>query len=148
MREFDINNDERISEIISVKLDNAYCIPLYVKMYNKLIDLRDIDEIDNFIPSGFKVGFGVRRSIFDKCSFPIKYLNHFDILRRFRKFNEKINNDEEFFVFESSEPYEDINHDMFKQIDYYYWMIRKYLEDNMRKIREDNMKRIKEELNK
>ena len=143
IREFDIDDNKRIVELIGNRKEGAYVIPLYIRIYNKRIDLRDIDEIDNFIPSAMRIGFGGLYGVLNKTQFPIKYIDQFDIVRKFTNFDEKINVDYQYFVFESSDPYWNIDHEIFDQVDYYYWMIRMYLEERMKMIRK---KRIEETL--
>lgn len=142
IREFDIMNNDRILELINKRKEGAYVIPLYIRIYNKLIDLRDIDKIDNFIPSAMKVGFGGMYGILNRTQFPIKYIDNFDIVRKFNMFDTRINNDVQCFVFESSDPYWNIDHDIFEQIDYYYWMIRMYLEERMKMLKIKNKDKI------
>lgn len=147
MRMFDIDDNDRIMELINKRKDGAYVMPLYIKLYNNRIDIRDIDEIDNFIPSAFKIGFGAKYGVMNKAQFPINYIMNFDIIKKFNHFDEKINNDVQCFVFESSEPYSNINHDIFEQMNYYYWIIRDYLENRMKKINEVKRKKLLEEMN-
>ena len=144
IREFDMSDDDRIVELIKKRKDGAFVMPLYIRIYNNRYDIRDIDLIDNFIPSAMRIGFGGMYGVLNKTQFPIKYINQFDIVRKFNHFDEVLNNDVQYFVFESSDPYWNIDHDIFEQIDYYYWMIREYLEERMKEIRR---KRIEESMN-
>ena len=141
MRTFNIEDRDRIVELIKRRKDNAYVMPLYIKLYNDRIDIRDIDEIDNFIPSAMKIGFGSVNGLFNKTNFPIKYSNNFEFVSRFTHYDDKMNTDYQYFVFESSDPYSNIDHDIFEQMSYYYWTIREYLENRMISIR---AKRIKD----
>ena len=144
IRKFDIEDDNRIVELIKKRKVGAYTIPLYIRIYNDLIDIRDIDKINNFIPSAMKVGFGSMYGVLNRTQFPIKYIDHFDIIRKFNYFDEVINNDIQCFVFESSDPYSNIDHDIFEQIDYYYWLIRNYLEERMKIIRKQRMETLRD----
>lgn len=142
MKKFFIDDEQRIAELIRRRKSDAYVMPLYVKIYNDLIDITELDSIDNYSPSAMKVGFGSRYGLFDdKPQFPIDHIYEFDIVRKFTLFDGRINNDVQYYVFESSDPYGNINHPIFEQMSYYYWEIRDYLEDRMKIIR---AKRIKE----
>jgi hypothetical protein len=141
MRTFDINDTERIVELVRKRKSDAYVMPLYIKIYNERIDIRDIDEIDNYTPSSLKIGFGAVTGLFNKTNFPIKLSNSFDFVSRFTHYDDKMNTDYQYFVFESSDPYSNIDHDIFEQMSYYYWIFRNYLEDRMKSIR---AKRIKD----
>ena len=143
LRVFDMDDNDRIVELIGKRKREAYVIPLYIRIYNNRYDLRDIDEIDNFIPSAMRIGFGAMYGVLNKTQFPIKYIDQFDIVKKFNQFDERFNVDYQYFVFESSDPYWNINHDIFEQVDYYYWMIRNYLEERMKIIRK---KRIEESM--
>ena len=144
MRKFDIDDNARIMELIHKRKDGAYVMPLYIKMYSDLIDIRDIDEIDNFIPSAMRIGFGSMYGVLNKTQFPIKYIDQFDIVKKFTMFDDKLNNDVQCFVFESSDPWWNIDHCIFEQIDYYYWMIRGYLEERMKIIRKQKSEMLRD----
>lgn len=141
LREFNIDDNDRIYELINLRKKDAYVMPLYIKIYNSIYDIRDIDSIDNFNPSAMKLGYGSIYGLFNKTQFPIKYIDSFDIVKQFTVFDERINIDMKCYVFESSDPYSNINHPIFEQMSYYYWLFRDYLDNRMKEIR---AKRIKE----
>ena len=142
---FDINDNARIYELIRNRKEGAFVMPLYIKIYNSIYDIRDIDEIDNYVPSALKIGFGSIYGFFNKTQFPIKYIDSFDIVKQFTIFDDRINNDMNCYVFESSDPYSNINHDIFEQISYYYWLFRDYLDNRMKDIRAERIRKAMEE---
>lgn len=145
MKKFYIEDHNRIADLIERRKEDAVVMPLYVRIYNELVDLRSLDEIDNYAPSAMKVGFGARYGLFDpKPQFPLEHLYDVEVVDKFTLFNSEINNDIQYYVFESSDPYGNINHPMFEQMAYYYWMIRDYLEDRMKIIRANKIKEMME----
>lgn len=130
MRNFilDNTNEDNIIELIGRRKEGAYVMPLYAKMYHDRIDLRDIDEITNFNPSGFKLGFGAVYALFEKPRFPIQHINLFDVVYQFKKFDEEMNIAKQYYVIESSNmTVFDLEHPIFEQINYYYDMFSEHL---------------------
>lgn len=139
------NSEQIIARLIKNRKDDAYVMPLYIKIYNDIIDIRNIDSIENFTPSSLKVGFGAVCGCFVNNQFPIKYIDNFDIVRTFSLFDPVMNTDYQYYIFESSDPYGNIDHPIFEQIGYYYWMIREKLEDNQKRIRLEKIRKAMEE---
>ena len=145
MREFDINDNQLIHDLVSLRAEGAYVMPLYIEIYNDIVDIRNIDSITNFTPSSLKIGFGSVCGVFQKNQFPLKYIDHFDIISTFSMFDSVINNDLRYYVFESSDPYGNIEHPIFEQMSYYYWTIRERLEENQKKVRLEKIRKSMEE---
>ena len=96
---FDIDNHEKIMELISAKHPDAYVIPIYVQLYHERYGIDELKEVKQFNPAGFRVGFGAKISMFDKHSFPSDKMFAYEIETVFSHFNEKLNTDEKFVVF-------------------------------------------------
>lgn len=96
---FDIDNHEKIMELISAKHPDAYVIPIYVQLYHERYGIDELKEVKQFNPAGFRVGFGAKISMFDKHSFPPDKMFAYEIETVFSHFNDKLNTDEKFVVF-------------------------------------------------
>ena len=42
---FNIDDQDRIAELIDNRKSDAFIMPLYIKVYNDIYDIRDIDKI-------------------------------------------------------------------------------------------------------
>ena len=125
---FDIENKDRIIQLIRSKKDGAYVSPLYVRNYNDKYDLSELKNIKNFNPSSFRVGFGVMVSIFDKYSFPENMMYAFESVIAFSQYNEEKNVNERFIVFEIGKESHDLSdNDITQQILYYQDLLFDYL---------------------
>lgn len=125
---FDIENKDRIVQLIRSKKDGAYVSPLYVRNYNDRYDLSELKDIKNFNPSSFRVGFGVMVSIFDKYSFPENMMYAFESVTAFSQYNEEKNVNERFIVFEIGKESHDLSdNDITQQILYYQDLLFDYL---------------------
>lgn len=130
MFEFNIDDHARIAELINNRKEDAFVMPLYLKVYNTIYDIRDIKEIKSFSPSGFKIGFGACNSLFSKNNFPTQYIYNFGNVNVFTEYNEKYNSDNRYIVFESSSIDDEsklAEHPIFEQINYYYELFKNYL---------------------
>lgn len=129
---FDVMDKEYIISMIRNKKDNAFIIPLYVKVYNQTYTIHELNDIPMFNPSGFRVGYGAIVSMFDKFSFPQDKMFRFECIDAFNMHNEKYNVDEKFIVIESGIFTDDDEFDesdpLYEQMAYYYTELRKYLE--------------------
>lgn len=97
---FDLENHELIMKLINLKKPGEYLMPLYVRIYNDRYTLPELKDIRNFNPSAFKIGYGARVSMFDKCSFPKTMMFTLEPVTAFSNFNIDKNTDEKFLVFE------------------------------------------------
>lgn len=122
---FDYNN-EQIKRIIDSR--NNEVIPLYFVIMGVKYKLLEINDIETFNPSGFKVGFGTSTSLFNKSSKNWKYIvNDVDCVNKF-EYEDKVNNSyDTYYIFETSR-FDDVfvnSHfsDMHKEINEYFDMI-------------------------
>ena len=121
---FDVNNKDIIVKLIMTK-DDDIVIPLYVKIYNMRYSILELNDITDFDASSFKVGFGTSTSFLLKNSFPDKNIFDFDNISTFIEFDEKLNSNIIYRVFESAHANGgDVVH---KQINKYYEMLNNYV---------------------
>lgn len=133
---FDINDKEKVIKLIEkTKKDGAYVVPLYVKIYN---DIYGLDELDTMIqergfnPASFRVGFGAKVSLFDNCSFPKEMMFEFDCEIAYSQHNDELDVDERYLVLEigkeSADAYEgSVRSTLLSQIHYYQDTLHDYL---------------------
>jgi len=98
---FDMENHELIAKFINERKPESYVAPLYIKMYNERYDLCEITQIDNFTPSGCKIGFGAHFSLIDKYSFPDNMLRAFEPVEAFTTFDEERNLSDRYIIIET-----------------------------------------------
>jgi hypothetical protein len=160
---FDIDNHEKIMELISAKHPDAYVIPIYVQLYHERYGIDELKEVKQFNPAGFRVGFGAKISMFDKHSFPPDKMFAYEIETVFSHFNDKLNTDEKFVVYSTiivkeekptreeysvtMHPESKINSEAFynkqsvvhsivdEQIEYYYNQLKEFLKKQYETIR-------------
>ena len=123
MRNFiiDTEHEDDIRTLITRRKDGAFVMPLYIRMYNDRIDLRDYKEINNFNLSGYKMGFGAMNGLLIRQAFPMNMIDHFDIVHQFTKYDYDKNISVGYYVFETSAVDEELTkHPMMHQINYYY----------------------------
>ena len=145
---FDMNNHEMIAKIIEKCKPEEYVIPLYVRIYDKYYSITEINEIDDFNPSAFKVGFGSACSIFHKNSFPAQCTYSFENTSIFTEFDEERNVYVRYLVFESNGGfnYNEEHHPIYDQINEYCDMLFNYIKDRVIKIKKERIrKQIEEE---
>ena len=165
---FDMDNHERIMELIEKKHADSYVIPIYIQMYRDQYEITELKEMNAFNIAGMRVGFGARMSIFDKHSFPSDKLFSYEVETIFSHFNEDKNTDEKFVVFSiandaiiqnnDQQPHVVQHHDKLhaesfynesnptyakidEQVSYYFNMLKEYL----KKQYESNRKKVIEE---
>ena len=100
---FDNANRDLIRALINQRKEGTYITPLYVRSYNERYGISEINQITNFNPSGFKVGFGIHISIMDKFSFPKNLIQMFDPVEAFTDYNDDQQISEKFIIFESGD---------------------------------------------
>lgn len=117
---FDYNN-EQIKRIIDSR--NNEVIPLYVVIMGVKYKLLEINNIENFNPSGFKIGFGTSTSLFNKSSNDWKQVVHdVDCVNKF-EYEDKINTSyDTYYVFETSR-FDNTRNVMHEEINAYFDMI-------------------------
>lgn len=97
---FDYNN-EQLKRIIDLR--NNEVIPLYFVIMGVKYKLPEINDIENFNPSGFKVGFGTSTSLFNKSSRNWRYIvNDVDCVSKFEYEDEVNNSIDTYYIFETS----------------------------------------------
>lgn len=126
MYTFDLSDHDRIANLIDNRLPDAFVMPLYIRIYNTKYDIRDINNITDFNPVGFKIGFGAFNSLFSKTSFPSQFIFDFDDVNSFNIFKEDINTNVRYITFESTDV-DRTDHPIFEQINYYFNLFKDYL---------------------
>lgn len=114
---FDSTNIDYIKRVINSRESYEYIIPLYVKIFNKNFSILELDDIDNYDSSTFKIGFGSSISILSKNSFISKFIYEFNFIQRFNEYNYEENCDTAYIIFESG--YVDNSSVMHEQINQY-----------------------------
>lgn len=114
---FDSTNIDYIKRVIDSRESYEYVIPLYVKIFNKNFSILELDDIDNYDSSTFKIGFGSSISILSKNSFISKFIYEFNFIQRFNEYNYEENCDTAYIIFESG--YVDNSSVMHEQINQY-----------------------------
>ena len=166
---YDKNNHEEIARLINSKKPDAYVMPVYVQVYQEQYLISELKNIKQFNPAGFRVGFGAKKSIFDKYSLPECMLRYYTMEDWFVFHNEEKQIDEVYMIFSTAQPdktlqeaIEDVVHhggdlevETFKnlhidvdpvvmdQVIYYYNMLRDHLE---KQYNENRKKLIEEEI--
>ena len=98
-----IFDHDLIMKLIKQRKSDAYVAPMYVRIYNDRYCLNELNQITNFNPSAFKVGFGVHVSLLDKFSFPNSLMHQFDPITAFTNFDEEKQLSERFIIFETGQ---------------------------------------------
>lgn len=129
---FNIDNEKYITSMVDMREDNQYVIPLYVKMYKERYSLDELNQITDFSPSGFKVGFGSNINPFSSNSFITEFILDFDVVRTCTGEN---NLSGKYIVFESGY----VNNDtlMHDQINSYVQLLESHIKDNISKIKQN-----------
>ena len=128
---FNIDDTGYIKRLIDQIESDEFVIPLYVKIYNDTYSILELDKIDlimTYDPYVIKVGFGTRACPLIKNSFPMKHVHayEFDIVKTFIEFDDHLNTDIRYFVFESRSVNGDsVLHD---NINHYFSIISDYIE--------------------
>lgn len=140
---------EDIIKNINAKLPDAYVVPMYVRNYNNTYQLEELDEIDNFNPVGFHVGFGVKISMFEKKQFPSKLFETFECVTAFTQHSAEVNTDVKYYVFETGDPglithkiSDPIESEIFMQLSYYFNMLKDHLMKRYEELRQARLKEM------
>lgn len=138
---FDMTNREYVQKVIDSRLSSQIVIPLYVKVYNNTYSILEINDMKEFNPASFKVGFGTSVSLFDKNNFPTQYVLEFDSMDVFTCHNDDNGNNVRYIVFESNDV--DMNVSVLhNQIHQYYVMLSQYINDIVSKYKSEYMKSL------
>lgn len=105
---FDMNDQSLIMKWVDERKKGAYVSPLYVRTYNDRYSILELNQITNFNPSGFRVGFGIHISILDRFSFPNALMSNFECMTAFSHFNETYNSNERYIVLEIGNEVDDV----------------------------------------
>lgn len=141
---FDLNNKERIMELIDDKPVTNVIEPLYIRNGNQLYGFDEIDTIDDFNPSMFKVGFGTSIGLFVKSPIPKNRLQELDIVNSFKQYKEDIQCERLYYVFEHSimignDPAYDMDKDFYGVLYHYIDQVYGYLHDHTMEIRKQRI---------
>lgn len=148
---FDLNDKNRIMELIDGRKCDSYIEPLYIKMYNDKYGLDEIKDIHDFNPSAFKVGFGSSNGLFVKKAFQPTMATALDVITVFNMYKEDLQCSRNYYVFEmgyfvntnpSSNQYID---ELYSQIEYYYEMLYNYLETHTKELKKQWLQNLIEE---
>lgn len=138
-----------IIQKINAKLPNAYLVPMYVRNYNDTYQLEEMDEITNFNPVGFHVGFGVKISMFEKKKFPAKLFETFECVTAFTQHSDEVNTDVKYYVFETGDPglithkvNDPIESEIFSQMSYYFIMLKDHLMKRYEELRQARLREL------
>ena len=143
----DIKNHDRIMELVDGRLKSSYVEPLYVKIYNNIYGLDELDVIDDFNPSSFKVGFGSSLGLFIRKPIDMRCLISLDVINKFKMYKEELQCEHVYYVFETgqliqNDPSHETFKEFFEQIDYYYWLLRDHIEERYSIIKKKRMEEL------
>lgn len=97
-------NKEYIKNIVSMRDDDEIVIPLYIQIYGQKYSLLELDTIKKrFSRSVFKVGFATADAFFMNNSFPVNRINEFNLINSFTEYDESMNRNIRYTVFESGD---------------------------------------------
>ena len=97
-------NKEYIKNIVNMRDDDEIVIPLYIQIYGQKYSLLELDTIKKrFSGSVFKVGFATADAFFMNNSFPVNRINEFNLINSFTEYDESMNRNIRYTVFESGD---------------------------------------------
>ena len=125
---FDISDNNKIKNIIEcIDSDSGSKVfPLYVRIGDDTFTLLELDNIKQYYPSLFKVGFGMLYNEYDKRSIKVSDTYLFNIIKTFDMFDIDRNIVTKYFIVETSES--DINNNIVKDMNEYITMLREKCE--------------------
>lgn len=141
---FDINNHKFISRVINMRDENAYVIPLYVKVYNDTYSILELQDMKDYNPASFKIGFGSSTSLFAKKSFPSQYAFDFDTVALYSEHDEDTGSATRFIVFETSDVDPSIS-EFHQQLHAYYEMLSKHINEHVTQYKKEALRQYMEE---
>lgn len=129
---FNINDNDLIKKIIDSKTDEQCVIPLYIKIFNNTYSLLEINDIKDFSPSIFKLGFGISSSIFNHNSYISDNIQSFQNYRIFTVYDDNNQVNVNYYVFESNYVDNEDVSDTCKQINDYIELIGNHIDNNVK----------------
>lgn len=129
---FNINDNDLIKKIIDSKTDEQCVIPLYIKIFNNTYSLLEINDIKDFSPSIFKLGFGTSSSIFNHNSYISDNIQSFQNYRIFTVYDDNNQVNVNYYVFESNYVDNEDVSDTCKQINDYIELIGNHIDNNVK----------------
>ena len=133
------DNKEAIVKLIDSRESDEFVIPVYVRIYNNRYFLHELDQIKEYNPTSFKIGFGSSSSLFVKNSFPNQLILNYEEPVAFTECDENTGVATRYVLFEANDTVPD-DSDINKQIIFYAERIREYLEEMAKKRREELLK--------
>ena len=133
------DNKEAIVKLIDSRENDEFVIPVYVRIYNNRYFLHELDQIKEYNPTSFKIGFGSSSSLFVKNSFPNQLILNYEEPVAFTKCDENTGVATRYVLFEANDTVPD-DSEINKQIIFYAEKIREYLEEMAKKRREELLK--------
>ena len=133
------DNKEAIVKLIDSRESDEFVIPVYVRIYNNRYFLHELDQIKEYNPTSFKIGFGSSSSLFVKNSFPNQLILNYEEPVAFTECDENTGVSTRYVLFEANDTVPD-DSEINKQIIFYAEKIRGYLEEMAKKRREELLK--------
>ena len=141
---FDIYNEQRIAKLIDGRIPNSFVEPLYVKIYNDRYGIDELNDIMDFNPSAFKVGFGSSLGLFIRNPIDMKDLIGLDVVNKFKLYKEDLQCEHVYYIFEIG-IFGDFDNALYHQMEYYYKELRKHIEDRCNEIKKERIRKLMEE---
>ena len=139
---FNIYDDNRIEELINLRPNTNIVEPLYVKSFGRIYGINELDSIEEFSPSGFKVGYGSSEGLFVKNQFDVSKTIEISVIRTFVDYIEALQCSRRYYVFESRYIDDVGDCSMYKQMNYYYEMLFNHVEALVDKKRKERLKEL------
>lgn len=98
---FDTSDRNLITKIINTKTNDQLVIPLYIKMGNKYYSILEMNDISDFSPFDFKLGFGTCTSVFTKNNYIKTHLTDYQNYNIFNIYDDNKQLYINYFTFES-----------------------------------------------
>lgn len=141
---FDIHNEQRIAKLIDGRIPNSLVEPLYVKIYNDRYGIDELNDITDFNPSAFKVGFGSSLGLFIRNPINMKDLITLDVVNKFKLYKEELQCAHVYYVFEIG-IFGDFDNVLYQQMEYYYKELRRYIENRCDELKRERIRKLMEE---
>ena len=147
---FDITDKEMIMNIINQKKPDMIVIPLYVKVFNRIYGITELDNIMDFSKFSFKIGFGAMNQSYKstKSNFPMNQLQCFYDPRLYHYFDEENQFKTDYVVFESDKidvTTNGISKEIIEEINRYFDMLSDYIDTRVTKMKKERIKEMIEQ---
>jgi hypothetical protein len=140
---FDVNNNERVMELVNGRKSGSYVEPLYVRIYNDVYGMDELDLIEDFNPSAFKVGFGGSIGLFVKKQLNMKDLMALEVIRHWKYYHDELQCDRLYYVFEvSNTDFGFVDNEFYQQLEMYYGMLYEYINNRVQDIRKQRLTQL------